>query len=124
MTDTASADEHRWLIQLRKGLLEICTLVVLSQEDGYGYQIVQRLKQVDGLTMNEGTVYPILQRLHREGCLKTYRQPSESGPPRKWFQLTTAGRDRLQSMIREWSRLHRGVEQLLEEGGGPLEERG
>ncbi len=116
MADTGPPQEQRWLTQLRKGLLEICTLVVLSQEDGYGYQIVQRLKQVDGLTMNEGTVYPILQRLHREGCLATYRRPSESGPPRKWFQLTEAGRDRLLSMVREWSRLHHGVHQLLNEG--------
>ncbi|MBC8328377.1 MAG: PadR family transcriptional regulator [Planctomycetes bacterium] len=123
MTDTHSSDEQRWLTQLRKGLLEVCTLVVLSQEDGYGYQIVQRLKQVDGLTMNEGTVYPILQRLHREGCLATYRQPSESGPPRKWFQLTQAGRERLLSMIREWGRLHRGVQQLLHEGVDALEEK-
>ncbi len=111
------ADEQRWLTQLRKGLLEVCTLLVLQQGDGYGYQIVQRLKQVDGLTMNEGTVYPILQRLHREGCLATYRQPSESGPPRKWFQLTPAGRERLRQMIQAWGLLSRGVEQLLAEGG-------
>lgn len=123
MSDTGGTDEQRWLTQLRKGLLEICTLVVLSQEDGYGYQIVQRLKQVDGLTMNEGTVYPILARLHREGCLATYRQHSESGPPRKWFQLTQAGRDRLVSMVREWSRLYRGVELLLQEGVNPMEQK-
>jgi PadR family transcriptional regulator PadR len=115
MADTHEPAEQRWLTQLRKGLLEICTLAVLRQEDGYGYQIVQRLKQVDGLTMNEGTVYPILARLHREGCLETYRQPSDSGPPRKWFRLTPAGAERLRSMSLEWERLHDGFRRLLAE---------
>ena len=73
--------------------------------------------------MNEGTVYPILARLHREGCLSTYRQQSESGPPRKWFQLTGPGRERLVSMVAEWSRLHRGVEQLLREGADPMKQK-
>ncbi len=107
---------QRWIIQMRKGLLELCILAVLQREDGYGYSIVQRLKQVPDLTMNEGTVYPILQRLHREGCLSTYRMPSENGPPRRWFQLTDSGRVRLEQMTLRWQRMHQGVDLLLRAG--------
>ncbi len=107
---------QRWIIQMRKGLLELCILAVLQREDGYGYLIVQRLKQVPDLTMNEGTVYPILQRLHREGCLSTYRLPSENGPPRRWFRLTDFGRVRLLEMTQRWQRMHQGVDLLLHAG--------
>jgi PadR family transcriptional regulator, regulatory protein PadR len=107
---------QRWIIQMRKGLLELCILAVLQREDGYGYLIVQRLKQVPDLTMNEGTVYPILQRLHREGCLSTYRLPSENGPPRRWFRLTDFGRVRLLEMTQRWQRMHQGVDLLLQAG--------
>ncbi|NQU50868.1 MAG: PadR family transcriptional regulator [Planctomycetes bacterium] len=107
---------QRWIIQMRKGLLELCILAVLQREDGYGYLIVQRLKQVPDLTMNEGTVYPILQRLHREGCLSTYRLPSENGPPRRWFRLTDFGSVRLLEMTQRWQRMHQGVDLLLQAG--------
>ncbi len=113
---TPSDPGQRWIIQMRKGLLELCILAVLQREDGYGYLIVQRLKQVPDLTMNEGTVYPILQRLHREGCLSTYRMPSENGPPRRWFQLTDSGRDRLEQMKERWQRMHQGVDLLVRAG--------
>ena len=69
-----------------------------------------------GLTMNEGTVYPILQRLHREGCLSTYRLPSENGPPRRWFRLTDFGRVRLLEMTQRWQRMHQGVDLLVQAG--------
>lgn len=115
---TPSDPSQRWITQMRKGLLELCILAVLQREDGYGYLIVQRLKQVPDLTMNEGTVYPILQRLHREGCLSTYRMPSENGPPRRWFQLTESGRARLEQMAERWQRMHQGVS-LLIQGGLP-----
>ncbi len=101
---------------MRKGLLELGILAVLQQGDAYGYKIVQELKQVAGLAMNEGTVYPILQRLHREGCLSTTRRPSESGPPRRWFRLTRSGRRRLDRMSQEWERLSCGIASLLHEG--------
>ena len=107
---------QRWIIQMRKGLLELCILAVLQREDGYGYLIVQRLKQVPDLTMNEGTVYPILQRLHREGCLSTYRLPSENGPPRRWFRLTDFGRVRLLEVTQRWQRMHQGVDLLVQAG--------
>lgn len=113
---TPSDPSQRWIIQMRKGLLELGILAVLQGGDGYGYSIVQRLKQVPDLTMNEGTVYPILQRLHREGCLSTYRMPSENGPPRRWFQLTDVGRERLEQMTLRWQRMHQGVDLLLRAG--------
>lgn len=107
---------QRWLTQMRKGLLELSILAVLSREDGYGYLIVQRLKQIQELTMNEGSVYPILQRLHREGCLSTYRMPSKTGPPRRWFKLTDIGRERYTALVERWRILGAGVDQLLEHG--------
>jgi PadR family transcriptional regulator PadR len=109
-------NQQRWVTQLRKGLLDFCLLTALRREDGYGYLIVQRLKRIEGLTMAEGTVYPILQRLYREGSLSTYHKPSENGPPRKWFKLTARGRKRLAAMDDQWRSLCEGVAQLRAEG--------
>jgi PadR family transcriptional regulator PadR len=87
-----------WITQLRKGLLEYCVLTVLHRGESYGYEIVQALRQIEELAVSESTVYPILGRMRDEKYLKVRDVPSEAGPPRRYFALTSMGRVRLAEM--------------------------
>ena len=101
-----------WTTQWRKGLLEYCILLVLSRGEGYGYEIVQALQEIDALAVSESTVYPILARLRAEGFLKSRDVPSDAGPPRRYFSLTPRGKVRLAEMNAYWPMLTNALEQL------------
>lgn len=98
-----------WTTQLRKGLLELAILNALETGPLYGYEIVRRLGEVDGLVITEGTVYPILSRLKNESYVETYIEESPEGPPRKYYRLTRNGRDELLRMNEHWQRLHDAI---------------
>ena len=68
----------------------------------YGYEIVRRLRKIEGLIISEGTIYPILSRLKRQGLVKTYMQDSPEGPPRKYYKLTQQGKDMIGRMNAYW----------------------
>jgi PadR family transcriptional regulator PadR len=94
-----------WTTQVRKGVLELCILRVLVAGRLYGYDIVKRLRGVKGLVIREGTVYPILSRLKKEGFLHTQIEESTEGPPRKYYELTPAGARELALMRGSWEEL-------------------
>ena len=100
---------ENWTTQLRKGLLELAILNSLSGSPLYGYDIARRLREVDGLVMTEGTIYPILSRLRNEEYVETYIEESPDGPPRKYYRLTSRGRDELRRMNQHWQRLHDAI---------------
>ena len=104
-----------WTTQLRKGLLELAILNVLGGGALYGYEIVRRLGDVDGLVITEGTVYPILSRLKTERHIESYLEESSSGPPRKYYRLTSRGKDELRRMNQHWQRLHEAIDELRKE---------
>ncbi len=106
-----------WTTQWRKGLLEYCILLVLSRGEGYGYEIVQALQEIDALAVSESTVYPILSRLRADKLLKVRDVPSDAGPPRRYFALTTLGRIRLSEMGAYWVALSDAVEELKKKRG-------
>lgn len=106
-----------WTTQLRKGLLELAILNALGGKALYGYEIVRRLGDVDGLVISEGTVYPILSRLRNENLVETFIEESPEGPPRKYYQLTARGRDALRRMNQHWERLHEAIGGLRKEQG-------
>jgi len=114
-----------WISQFRKGLLELCVLNHLYHEADYGYHIVQRLREIEGLEIRESTVYPILARLRSEGHVIATREASSGGPPRKIFRLSDSGRTRLQSLNSYWDLLTRSIDTLRssaqETEGGPHE---
>ena len=89
------------LVQLRKGVLDMCVLAMLAQRDGYAYDIASRL--ADGIGMGEGTIYPLMRRMQADGLVKTYLEELSSGPPRKYYQLTRAGHAALAAQQAEWS---------------------
>src|SRR5438045_6405422 len=89
-----------WIVQMRKGLVELCVLSVLNDGgEAYGYQILQRLAEAETLAVSESTVYPVLARLAAEGFLKVRSAPSPAGPPRRHYRLTTAGQAHLNWLV-------------------------
>lgn len=98
---------------MRKGLVELGVLAVLRDGETYGYDIVNRLRHIDGMTLTESTVYPILARLESSACVSVRSAPSPSGPPRRYFRLTRAGKERLQLLSLQWSSLRSGIDTLL-----------
>ena len=101
-------------VQLKKGVLELCVLALLSRGDGYAYDIASQL--AEGIDMGEGTIYPLMRRLQDEGLVATYLAESPSGPPRKYYRLTDAGRSRLASQKAEWAAFARAVNAILGDG--------
>ena len=103
--------------QLRRGTLEFCVLALLQGEPRYGFELVKALGEVDGLVTTEGTIYPLLARLRRDELVTTTWQESETGPPRKYYRLTPAGRRALNGFTQEWTRFRDAVDELLVGGG-------
>ena len=91
-------------------LLDGCVLAILDQEDTYGYALTQRVKGV--LDISESTLYPVLRRLQKEGCLTVYDQPYQ-GRNRRYYAITHAGKRRLAEARREWQMFRDSVESLL-----------
>ena len=98
-------------IQFKKGVLELCVLVVLCRKDYYGYELVQTISK--NIDIAEGTVYPLLRRLTREGYFTTYIQESTEGPARKYYQITDKGRQYQAVLLEEWTRFITGVNSLI-----------
>lgn len=90
--------------QLRKGMLEYCVLLLLSKEASYANDIIERLKLAQMLVV-EGTLYPLLTRMKKEGLLSYEWQESTQGPPRKYYCLTPEGRTFLNEMDGAWGEL-------------------
>ncbi|MEK3789730.1 MULTISPECIES: PadR family transcriptional regulator [Paenibacillus] len=103
-------------IQFKKGVLELCVLVLISRQDRYGYELVQAVSK--HVEVAEGALYPLLRRLVTEGYCTTYLQESSEGPPRKYYHLTPTGREYMQVLHMEWNHFVHNVTNLLEEGHG------
>ncbi|GIN96634.1 transcriptional regulator [Siminovitchia terrae] len=103
-------------VQFKKGVLELCVLSLLYKKDRYGYELVQKIS--NQIAISEGSVYPLLRRLTKEGYFTTYLKESTEGPSRKYYQLTLQGRERLDHLLQEWQEFTSGVNQLIKEGVG------
>ncbi|MBC5636783.1 PadR family transcriptional regulator [Ornithinibacillus sp. BX22] len=101
-------------VQFKKGVLELCVLVLLDKQDRYGYELVQKIS--DQIAISEGSVYPLLRRLTKEGYFTTYLKESTEGPSRKYYALTEEGRIYLQELLADWQKFTDGVNQLIKEG--------
>jgi PadR family transcriptional regulator, regulatory protein PadR len=104
------------IAQMRRGTLEFCVLALLEGEERYGFDLVRSLGQVDGMVTSEGTIYPLLSRLRREGLVETSWRESPTGPPRKYYRVTAAGKAALGGFRQEWSRFREAVDSFV--GGG------
>jgi PadR family transcriptional regulator, regulatory protein PadR len=109
----APLDLDNWSIQLRKGVLELCIVNMLSQGEMYGYDLVKRLAHVEGMAVPEGTIYPLLSRLNRAGLVETRLEESTSGPARKYYSLSASGRRACAQMNLVWLDVVNGVNDLI-----------
>ena len=98
-------------VQLKKGVLELCVLALLSRHDSYAYEIASRL--AEGIDMGEGTIYPLMRRMQGDGLVETYLVESPAGPPRKYYKLTEAGKASFTAQKAEWAAFSRAVENIL-----------
>ena len=100
-------------IQLKKGALEMCVLALLARGESYAYEIANTL--ASGIGMGEGTIYPLMRRMQDDGLVDTRLVELSSGPSRKYYRLTPAGRAALAAQKREWRAFTVAVDRLLGE---------
>ena len=99
--------------QLLKGILDGCVLAIIEKETVYGYELSQKLQQVGLHDVSEGTIYPVLLRLQKNKLIVGEMRPSESGPNRKYYQLTAEGKKVLSDIRSEWNQIAVPVSVLL-----------
>jgi len=97
--------------QMRKGTLELCTLLIIEKEKAYASKILKELK-ASNLIVVEGTLYPLLSRLRSQELLKHSWEESRSGPPRKYYELTTEGKKTLAQLKEVWIDLVASINSL------------
>lgn len=100
---------------MRRGALEFCVLALLAHHEHYGFELVQQLSRTDGLLVSEGTIYPLLSRLRRDGLVETEWRESTSGPPRKYYRLTRDGIEALSRYREQWEIFRDAVDSILYE---------
>ncbi len=98
--------------QMRKGILELCVLNIVSHGEVYPSDIMKELKDVK-LIIVEGTLYPLLSRLKNADLLSYTWKESQSGPPRKYFTITEAGTAFLEELKTNWDSLNNAVNKIL-----------
>ena len=103
-----------WETQLRKGVVELAVLASIARGETYGYRIVEMLRAYEGLSFTESTIYPVLTRLTRDGCLAVRVEASPSGPSRRYYRLTSEGEARYRQMAKSWKTVSQSVSTLLE----------
>ena len=99
--------------QYKKGVLELCVLSLLKKRDCYGYEISDYLSS--HIDIADGTVYPILRKLKSDGLLTTYLQEESGGPPRKYYSLTSLGKEAYKQDKVEYLDFAHTIEKLLED---------
>jgi PadR family transcriptional regulator, regulatory protein PadR len=104
----------QWL----RGVLDLCLLALLAGRESYGYELAQSLEAAGIGSIQGGTLYPVLMRLQKGGLVATRWDAGGSGPARKYYRLTDAGRAALDGACAEWRRFSDQVNGLLEGVGG------
>ena len=102
--------------QLMRGTLEGCILKIIGQKTTYGYEILLSLKRFGFDDISEGTIYPLLLRLERQGSVQSELLPSPFGPKRKYYSITGPGRHYLDSFTASWRQVSGAVDRILTEG--------
>lgn len=100
---------------MRRGVIEFCVLALLDQREHYGFELVQELSHAEGLLISEGTIYPLLSRLRRDGLVTTEWRESTSGPPRKYYRLNPSGIDALTRYRQQWQLFRDAVNSIVGE---------
>jgi PadR family transcriptional regulator, regulatory protein PadR len=107
--------------QMLRGLLDLCLLAVIADEPAYGYEMTRRLRERGLATVGEGSIYPLLGRLEREGLVTTHRAASNGGPPRKYYRASPSGRRALAEGVSAWREVRGEVDSVLAPIGAEVE---
>lgn len=99
--------------QLLRGVLDLCLLAVIDEGPAYGYEMTKRLRARGLSIVGEGSIYPLLGRLEREGLVETYRSASNGGPPRKYYRVSAEGQRALAAGVSEWRAARDAVDVVL-----------
>ena len=99
--------------QLLKGVLDTAVLAVVQRADGYGYDVVRRLREAGLEEVGDASVYGTLRRLYAAGALSTYVVPSDDGPHRKYYSITPSGRELLEQQREDWQRFSSVIAELI-----------
>ncbi|MGH4117494.1 PadR family transcriptional regulator [Clostridium sp.] len=101
--------------QLLKGILEGCILKIILQKETYGYELYSSLKNNGFDDLSEGTLYPLLIRLEKNGLLSSISRDSPLGPKRKYYSLTKLGKDEFSDFCNSWDKISKSVNKILGE---------
>jgi PadR family transcriptional regulator, regulatory protein PadR len=104
-----------WTVQMRKGLLDFCILRALTDGEWYGYALVKALVAIPGVGVAEGSIYPLLSRLKKQGLVDTRLEESSEGPARKYYRLTVSGRQQAEEMAVYFETMIRGMKTLAKQ---------
>jgi PadR family transcriptional regulator, regulatory protein PadR len=99
--------------QLLRGVLDLCLLAVMGDGPAYGYEMTKRLRGRGLSIVGEGSIYPVLGRLERDGLVETHRAASNGGPPRKYYRLSPKGERELEAGVGEWRAARDAVDGAL-----------
>ncbi len=102
--------------QLMRGTLQGCILKIINTRTTYGYEILELLRGNGFEDLSEGTLYPLLLRLEKQGTVRSRLRPSTLGPKRKYYELTEAGKHDLAAFEAYWMHLHRCVNRIMRGG--------
>lgn len=99
--------------QLLKGILEACVLALINQGETYGYELLVRLEEAGLTDIGEGTLYPVLTRLDKQGHISCRKGKSPLGPIRKYYTISPSGLEKLQQFKEEFNRVTASANHLL-----------
>jgi PadR family transcriptional regulator PadR len=105
----------KWESQVRKGMLDFIILMCLAKREFYGYELIKRIKEIAEINVSEGTVYPLLNRLKKEGLITSRWVEMETGIPRKYYRITERGTAVLAGMKEAWVEFSRSINRFMEE---------
>jgi PadR family transcriptional regulator PadR len=107
-------DLNAWKSQLRKGAAELAVLAALDRQESYGLELLERIHAAGGLDLSEGSIYPLLNRLQKEGKIRgRWVEDADAAHPRKYYGLTDDGRALLGEMLAEWAQFEAGMRHIL-----------
>jgi len=109
--------EAKWDVQLRKGSLELVILAALKERELYGLELLSLLHSLETMQITEGTLYPLMDRLKRDGVVAAQWQQEGDARPRKYYKLTKSGADKLKTLTERWRKSVADIEFLLSNPG-------
>jgi len=106
------------MTQLLRGVLDICLMSIIDEEASYGYEMVRKLRERGLDLASEGSIYPLLSRLQKQGMIEGYLVQSSEGPARKYYRISAQGHEALGQWRSDWSGFRDSVDAVLNGGAG------